>query len=356
MKMRSILSGCLAIAALATAGMLVACKDDGTSISGTTETQTGYRGTGLVEIQRTSVVKALKAKNVPPPPEDPADPDGKPSTQVYQNIQVLNDLTDNEVMRLMASMTTWVAPEQGCNYCHNPENLADDSIYAKNVARIMIKMTRHINQDWGKHVGATGVTCYTCHRGNPVPQQIWFMNPGPPEAGGMARGREGRGIATAEAAYSSLPYDPLTPLLTNPDAIRVISKDTLVSKYKPTTMETEVTYSLMMHISQALGVNCVYCHNSRAFSNWQQSTYQRLTAWHGFRMVADINKDYLAPVAGLLPASHLGPEGDGPKVACETCHQGVNKPLYGAQMAKDYAKELGPITGPTAQAPTAPAK
>jgi photosynthetic reaction center cytochrome c subunit len=28
--------------------------------------------------------------------------------------------------------------------------------------------------------------------------------------------------------------------------------------------------------------------------------------------------------------------GDAPKVQCQTCHQGVYKPLYGAKMAKDY--------------------
>jgi len=335
-----------AVIAIGAATGLAACKDDDSSIVGTTSTQTGYRGTGLVEINRTSTVNALHDKNVPPPPEDPADPGGTPSTQVYQNIQVLGDLTDNEVMRLMASMTTWVAPEQGCNYCHNPENLADDSVYAKKVARRMIVMVRSINKDWGKQVGMTGVTCYTCHRGNPVPQYVWFSNPGPKEAGGMARGDAGRGHPDPAVNESSLPYNAVTTLLANPDAIRVIAKQPLVGDYHPTTMETEATYALMIHMSQALGVNCVFCHNSRAFSQWEQSTYQRITAWHGIRMVSELNKDYLDQVAGLLPASHLGPNGEAPQVGCETCHQGVNKPLFGAQMAKDYVKELGPITGP----------
>jgi photosynthetic reaction center cytochrome c subunit len=37
------------------------------------------------------------------------------------------------------------------------------------VARSMLRMVRHINADWQNHVGQTGVTCYTCHRGNPQP-------------------------------------------------------------------------------------------------------------------------------------------------------------------------------------------
>jgi photosynthetic reaction center cytochrome c subunit len=64
-------------------------------------------------------------------------------------------------------------------------------------------------------------------------------------------------------------------------------------------------------------------------------------------MVSDINKRYLDIITDLLPASHRGPEGDSLKVNCTTCHQGVSKPLLGVSLAKSYAKELGPITGPT---------
>lgn len=340
-----------AIAVVGLSGLLASCRDDGTSVLGKTSNQTGYRGTGMVQIASKSATEALKLKNVAPPPEDPADPDSKPAKEVYQNIQVLGDLTENELMRLMASMTTWVAPEEGCNFCHNPENLADDSLYTKKVARHMIEMVRSINSKWGNHVGTTGVTCYTCHRGKAVPEFVWFGNSGPKQAQGMARDREGRGLASATVGATSLPYDPLTPLLAHPDDIRVVGKKALVSAYTPTTMQTETTYGLMIHMSEALGVNCTFCHNTRAIAAWQQSTPQRVTAWYGLRMVSEVNKQYLDVVSGLLPASHLGPEGDGPKVSCETCHQGVSKPLLGATLARSYAKELGPITGPTAVKP-----
>ena len=39
------------------------------------------------------------------------------------------------------------------------------------------QMTRHINADWKTHVGATGVTCYTCHRGQPVPAEHLVQRP-----------------------------------------------------------------------------------------------------------------------------------------------------------------------------------
>ena len=51
----------------------------------------------------------------------------------------------------------------------------------------MLQMMRHINQDWKTHVAETGVVCYTCHRGNPVPANIWFENPGWPQPAGSLR-------------------------------------------------------------------------------------------------------------------------------------------------------------------------
>ena len=56
--------------------------------------------------------------------------------------------------------------------------MADDSLYQKKVARRMLQMTQHINESWkDNHVGGTGVTCFTCHRGQPVPAHVWFTDP-----------------------------------------------------------------------------------------------------------------------------------------------------------------------------------
>ena len=56
----------------------------------------------------------------------------------------------------------------------------------KVIARRMFQMTKHINQDWTQHVAQTGVTCYTCHRGRPVPAQVWFrQSTGQPPMGGL---------------------------------------------------------------------------------------------------------------------------------------------------------------------------
>ncbi|WP_312858721.1 photosynthetic reaction center cytochrome c subunit family protein [Rhizobium sp. G21] len=35
---------------------------------------------------------------------------------MYENVQVLKDLSDDQFNQFMASITEWVAPEAGCNY------------------------------------------------------------------------------------------------------------------------------------------------------------------------------------------------------------------------------------------------
>jgi photosynthetic reaction center cytochrome c subunit len=327
----------LALLGVASLLGLAACEDQAV-----VSQQTGYRGTGMAQVFKAGADKDRRAVNVVPEAQPPAEAGGPKATEAYQNVQVLTDLSEAEFTRLMLAITEWVSPNEGCNYCHNPDNLAEDKLYTKIVARKMLQMTRHINADFKAHVAQTGVTCYTCHRGQPVPANVWYNNPGLPEAGGMARSRDGQNIAGSAVNQSSLPTDPFTPLLAQPDAIRVVSRSVLA---EPTpqigTKKTEVTYGLMMHLSEGLGVNCTFCHNSRSFMTWEESSPQRVTAWHGLRMTADINTNYIVPLTATFPPNRLGPTGDVAKVNCATCHQGVSKPLYGVSMLQDYVKELG---------------
>lgn len=94
-------------------------------------------------------------------------------------------------------------------------------------------------------------------------------------------------------------------------------------------------------------VNCTYCHITRAFGRWEQSTPQRVTAWYGIRMARDFNGAYLNPLKTVFPAHRLGPEGDGPKIGCETCHKGAYKPLYGVSMLRVYPELAGVMSMPT---------
>ena len=315
-----------------------------------TAVQLGYRGTGLYQLYNPRTWTAQYAKNKIPVILPPADADGDKAVDAYQNVRVLKNLSVGQLTRLMVSMTTWIAPEQGCSFCHNLENMALDTNYQKVVARRMMQMTQNINANWQLHVKGTGVTCYTCHRGRAVPEYIWFRNPGP-AAKGFAETQTGMAHPTEKIGYSSLPYDPFTPFLEQSNNIRVQGTSALASSNPATEnlssmKQAEWTYALMMVISQSLGVNCDYCHNTRALRDWSQSTPARVTAWYGIRMVRDLNNNFLDPLNSVFPVGRKGPEGDSPKVYCATCHQGIYKPLYGKSMLTTFKTELGgpPLT------------
>lgn len=318
-----------------------------------TETiQRGYRGTGMVQVYNPRTVAETAAANTPPAATPAVDPGGPAAKSVYKNVEVLGDLTVGEFTRTMLAITSWVSPKEGCNYCHAAGDFASDDRYTKVVARRMLKMTQHINADWKAHVADTGVTCYTCHRGQPVPAQVWYTDPGPRTVRGPAGNRAGQNAPAAAVGLASLPYDPFTRYLAaDAHPIRVAATEALPGSDGHSIQETEGTYALMMHMSKSLGVNCTYCHESRSFGDWSQSTPQRETAWYGLRMVRDLNVSHLMPLGKVFPPERLGPEGDVPKVSCATCHQGVYKPLYGATMLKDHP-ELAAVAS-TAQPPAA---
>ncbi|GJD94586.1 photosynthetic reaction center cytochrome PufC [Methylobacterium iners] len=322
--------------------------------------QNGFRGTAMGQVENREAAAEVKAANVAPAPADPVDTGGERAGQTYQNVQVLQNISTEQFNRLMVSITEWVSPEQGCAYCHNVENMADDSMYQKHVARRMLQMTQHINADWkGNHVGGAGVTCYTCHRGNPVPQNIWFTDPGPSAMSGFRPRNNGQNIAAKSVGLSSLPYDTFTEYLADKaidnNAIRVNATTALPTAPGKPIQQAEKTFGLMIHMSQGLGVNCTYCHNTRAIADWSESTPRRTTAWHGIRMVRDINGNFMEPLTSTFPPHRLGVLGDVAKVNCTTCHNGVNKPLNGANVIDAYPELASNTAAPAAPAPAAPA-
>jgi photosynthetic reaction center cytochrome c subunit len=316
---------------LAAAALLAGCERPPVD-----SVQTGYRGTGMLQVYNPRTVAEQIPLNQPPAAIDAGAAEGPKAKDVYQNVKVLGDLSVGQFTAQMVAITAWVSPVEGCNYCHNAANLADDSKYQKVVARRMIQMTQHVNADWKTHVAATGVTCYTCHRGNPVPTQTYYQPLAQDKGANFMGNRNGQNTAAKDVGLMSLPADPVTPYLLNTSAIRVGGTSALPTGNKTSIQATEGTYSLMVHMSTSLGVNCTYCHNSRAFGNWAESSPKRTVAWHGIRMAGDINRAYLDPLGSTLPANRKGPNGDTPLVSCATCHQGAYKPVYGAAMAKDW--------------------
>ena len=312
------------------------------------KTQYGFRGTGMDGIVDPDSV----LKQVPIPANAYATPDdsGPRAGATYQNVKVLGGVSTERFNHFMAQMNNWVAPQtgdasqQGCNYCHNPNNMASDEKYTKVVARRMIQMTQNINANWTSHVQQTGVTCWTCHRGNAVPNYRWAMAAPGGIPGTITGNKRGQNTPDAAVAYASLPYDPFTTYLKDDGVnhIRVQGLDAhRMAGHGASEKDAERTYGLMMHLSKGLGVNCTFCHNSDNFQSWANATPQRVTAWYGLRMVAKTNAEYMTPLASVFPAVHVGavgpaarkgPMGDTYKINCATCHNGLNKPMNGVSM------------------------
>jgi photosynthetic reaction center cytochrome c subunit len=303
--------------------------------------QHGYRGTGMVQVYNPRILETQDALNTAPAALPAAPTDGPKAKTLYKNVQVLGDLSGGEFIRLMTAMTAWVSPQESCIYCHNPANFAEDSKYTKIVARKMIQMTRQINSEYKNHVAETGVTCYTCHRGNPVPQQVWFTLPDQNKGADFIGDLAGQNTPGKLVNLSSLPTDPLTPYLLDDKPIRVNGTTALPTGNRQSMKQAEWTYGLMTHMSNSLGVNCTYCHNSRSFSSWENSPPQRVTAYYGIRMARDLNNAYMLPLTETFPDNRKGAKGDVAKISCATCHQGAYKPLYGYSMLKNHPELAG---------------
>ena len=313
-------------------------------------TQNGYRGTAMVQVVNPRTAAEVASRQTFPAALPAVPDEGPRARELFKNVQVLGDLSAADFLRHMTAIQSWVAPKSDCSYCHDLANLADDGKYTKVVARRMLEMTRNLNTNWKQHTmasGATGVTCFTCHRGNPIPAYTW-SKPVPGKAGVLLGDDAGQNKAATTVGLTSLPYDAFSAYLSDNQkisSIRLYGPTALLAKggEKWGTMKAEHTYGLMMSISSSLGVNCTFCHDSSNFQSWTAAPAQRVNAWHGIRMVGDINANYITPLTGKLPAERLGPMGDAPKAYCATCHQGVNKPLGGAQMAKDYVGLITPV-------------
>ena len=308
--------------------------------------QTGPPGIGMVVVERANrEIDPTIADYYTEPPYPPEA--GEPlAGEVYENVQVLAEVPEGNFLRLMNAITQWVSPEEGCAYCHagaDEGNYADDGLYTKVVSRRMIQMTQFLNEEWIGHVQANqevGVNCYSCHRGQPVPSDIWFrIDP-------VVRAMTGWGgvqnRATVQSQSTSLPSDALYRYLYEDNRISVHDLESRVGDRPsdpdvPTWQDTERTFSLMNYFANSLGVNCVFCHNSRAFYDPEQFTPQWATASLGIPMVQDVNNIYLEPLRDVYPPERLGPvHADAPKAACRTCHKGYNKPMQGLNAIADW--------------------
>lgn len=91
----------------------------------------------------------------------------KTAEQVYKNIQVFKGMPASELDAAMAFISGSLGVR--CNYCHvNPFDKDDKP--QKLAARRMIQMVFDLNK--GSFNGQAAVSCYTCHRGQPLPISV----------------------------------------------------------------------------------------------------------------------------------------------------------------------------------------
>lgn len=307
--------------------------------------QTGPRGTAM------NVPEYKRAVERPDPTiagyvsSAPIVPQGgdEMAVDAFENVPpALEGLTAANYERLLAAMRSWTGI---------PDLMEDPEHYQSQVAYQMIEMTQALNEEWDIHVNANaevGVTCYTCHRGEVVPSEIWYkITPVSPTFAGWSANQN---RATALSQSTSLPSDALEHFLLDYGIISVHDLDSRVAGSPaegelPSIQDAERTYSLMNYIDNSLGVNCVFCHNSRAFYDVGQATPQWATAQLGIAMVQELIESYLLPLEGILPEDRLGPvHGDVPKAACKTCHKGYQQPMQGLNVIADWP-ELATTSG-----------
>ncbi len=286
----------------------------------------------------------------PPQPEvlPTAGASGPSAAVAYKNIRVLGGVSKAEFDRTMIAITRWVSPNEGCGFCHGGQNANYATDYPrKQIARAMLAMTRTMNASWTNHVGAQGVTCWSCHAGRVVPQNRWFLDAPlvPPE-----RGLLGKPQAWNTSAKTIREFFPARPnrmfLLQGLPGHRIQARNALATTDKAVFTHdreyTEQLYISMMQMSNALGVNCTYCHQSRVAYDWAQSPPNRLAGYSGIKMTTMLNQNYLSRLAPWTPAALIGKMGDSAKVDCKSCHQGQEKPVGGMQHVV-YPALIGPV-------------
>ena len=106
----------------------------------------------------------------------------QPVNNDFKNLQVLpKNISNDSLGKIMDGFNVMLGVN--CNYCHFLDKKPDTLIFdrddraEKEIARKMIRMTADINKNYfqfNETVTAAeiqAVTCFTCHRGEPMPDK-----------------------------------------------------------------------------------------------------------------------------------------------------------------------------------------
>ena len=327
--------------------------------------EVGPRGQAMVQFAPTEA--EARAQNQPAPALAPLPADAPQGG--FKNVKVLTDVSPADFMRLQQAMTAWVAPTEGCAFCHAPGgDYASDANPRKAAARTMLAMTRTINAGWKSHVGAAGVTCFSCHRGQPVPADLWFQSPPRHHPRGTEPTDDWNEAATTVRTF--FPNEGYEEYLLQDTPAHGEPLTALPTGTAPSPVEVKRLYEAMMQMSDGMGVGCVYCHHSRNFADWSQSMPMRWSGYSGIVMTRDLNRQFLLKLAQDLPLTRAalhpplaasqpdrlkGPQKGNGLADCATCHHGAPKPRDPAAAPGGFPGLTGPAPSPAAVPPPAPA-
>jgi len=117
----------------------------------------------------------IVAQSAPPPGQaaPPMDIRGKTASQYYKNVKVLKDIPAIDIHPAMEYIMVGLGV--GCAYCHDVRHFDNDDKPQKKTARNMIQMTFALNSTIFDN--QLRVTCYTCHRGQPLPAASPVLSP-----------------------------------------------------------------------------------------------------------------------------------------------------------------------------------
>jgi hypothetical protein len=210
-------------------------------------------------------------------PEDAA----LPAQRLFSNVRVLHDHTATRFMVAMMAMEATLGVE--CAHCHDTKLYPSDEKDPKLMARRMLLMVRHQNDDFFD--GKTRVTCWTCHRGELKPATA-------PE-----------GFAEAIAAQ------PRHPSLEVPEAERTKPAR---KHFKDLELlggrNAGQLQGAMSAFNLTLGVDCAHCHDEKDWASGAKPAHRRTREM--LRLVGRANAE-------------LGSRG---AVTCFTCHRGKIDP------------------------------
>lgn len=102
----------------------------------------------------------------------------KTAGEVFKNVQVLKEMPSTQMLPTMRVISGSLGVQ--CQFCHSAGDFSSDEKMSKQTARKMMQMVQSVNKDFFN--GERAVTCYTCHRGSPMP----LTAPAAPEQKGPA--------------------------------------------------------------------------------------------------------------------------------------------------------------------------